>query len=70
MDSAQAIPPSFAGALDVAGGELSIGSAWQPFIGLLDDVRIYKRVLTESEIRASYEERQDAHSDPAYELVD
>jgi hypothetical protein len=70
LDSDQAIPPGFTGALDVAGGELSIGCTWQPFIGLLDDVKIYKRALTEAEIRTSYEEGRDAHSDPAYELVD
>jgi len=56
--------------LDVAGGELSIGSSWQSFVGLLDDVKIYQRVLTESEVKASYEKEKSNRTDAAYQLVE
>ena len=70
LDSAQNIPSTFTGALDVDGGKLSLGSTWQPFVGLLDEVEIYKRVLTESEIKASYEKEKGRRTDAAYKLVE
>jgi len=70
MDSALDIPAAFTGALDVAGGDLSIGSDWQPFIGLLDEVRIYKRALAESEIQATYSAEKFGRSGARYELVE
>ena len=68
LDSTQNIPARFTGPLDVEGGELSIGSTWQSFIGLLDEVKIYKRALDENEIKASYEKEKDKHTNPAYQL--
>lgn len=70
LDSALDIPPAFTGSLDVAGGELSIGSSWQPFIGLLDEVRIYKRALSENEIKEHYEKERQQHQDTTYRLAD
>jgi len=70
LDSAQGIPPAFKGALDVKGGDLSIGSPWQPFLGLLDEVKIYNRVLTEGEIKASYEKEKGKRTNAAYQLVE
>jgi len=70
LDSAQDIPPAFKGALDVKGGDLSIGSPWQPFLGLLDEVKIYNRVLTEGEIKASYEKEKGKRTNAAYQLVE
>jgi len=70
LDSAQDIPPAFKGSLDVEGGDLSIGSTWQPFIGLLDEVRIYKRVLTEGEMKASYEKEKNNRTNATYELAE
>jgi len=70
LDSTLDIPPGFTGALDVEGGKFSIGSQWQPFVGLLDDVKIYKRVLTEGEIKASYEKEKGNRTNTAYQLVE
>lgn len=70
LDSAQDIPAGFAGSLDVEGGDLSIGSSWQPFIGLLDDVRIYRRALSAEEIRARYDQEKGRYTSAAYELVE
>ncbi len=70
LDNVQDIPLAFTGALDVEGGDLSIGSSWQPFVGLLDEVKIYNRVLTEREIEASYEKEKGNRTDAAYQLVE
>jgi len=69
LDSQQDIPATFSGVLDVKGGELSIGSTWQPFLGLLDEVKIYKRPLTEEEIASSYENEKSHRTNTSYELV-
>jgi len=70
LDSAHDIPSTFTGALDVEGGELSLGCSWQPFVGLLDEVKIYKRVLTEGEIQAGYEKEKGNRASTAYRLVE
>ena len=70
LDSAQDIPAAFSGALDVEGGDLSIGCNWHPFIGLLDEVRIYKRVLTADEIRTHYEQEKGSRASADHELVE
>ncbi|MFA6546322.1 MAG: LamG-like jellyroll fold domain-containing protein [Limisphaerales bacterium] len=70
LDSAQNIPAGFTGKLDVEGGDLSIGSNWQPFIGLLDEVKIYRRVLGPEEIQASYQKEKGRRGSVAYEVVE
>lgn len=55
-DKTVELPASFRGPLDVAGKDLSIGSRWQPFVGLLDELRIYRRALADAEIRELGEE--------------
>lgn len=62
LDSSQEIPSAFAGSLDVTGGDLSIGSTWQPFVGLIDEVRIYRRALTENEIAKQYADQRDLYA--------
>ena len=69
LDSAQKIPPTFTGPLDVDGADLSLGSTWHPFIGLLDEVKIYKRVLTPAEIKASHDKEKANRTSAAFELV-
>jgi hypothetical protein len=54
LDSTKDLPATFIGALDMAGKSLTTG-IWQPFIGLLDDLRVYRRALTDGEIQASFE---------------
>jgi hypothetical protein len=70
LDSEQSIPSAFRGALDVKGGKLSIGSSWQPFVGLLDEVKIYRRALTKDEIKAAYEKEKGNRTSAAYQLVE
>jgi len=61
---------AFTGALDVAGSDLSIGSSWQPFVGLLDEVKIYRRALSLAEIQAGYNQQRAARGSAAYEVVE
>ncbi len=63
-----AIPPAFTGALDVAGSDLSIGCRWHPFIGLLDEVKIYKRARSAAEIRADYEKEKGRRASARYKV--
>jgi hypothetical protein len=70
LDSAQDIPAEFTGALDVAGRDLSIGSSWQPFIGLLDEVKIYRRALSLPEIQTGCNQQRDSRGSPVYEVVE
>jgi len=69
-DSALDIPPSFSGHLDVPNGDLTIGSQWQPFIGLLDDVKLYRRALTEDDVRAAFIAGKTRHDTTAYQILE
>ena len=69
-DSATDIPENFTGSLDVAGGDLSIGGGWQPFIGLLDEVKIHRRALTDAEVQADYAREKANRTSAKYELVE
>ena len=54
LDSTKNLPAAFTGNLDMAGKSFTTG-IWQPFIGLMDELKIYKRVLTAGEIGESFE---------------
>lgn len=70
LDSAQNIPAGFTGNLDVAGGKLSIGSTWQPFIGMLDEVKIHRRALSPDEIQAGYEREKAKYGSVEFEPLE
>ncbi len=70
LDCAREIPATFTGPVDVAGKDLTIGSNWHPFLGMLDEVRIFKRALTEAEIKATYEREKGQRTSAAYKLVE
>jgi hypothetical protein len=61
LDSARPLPAAFRGHLDTAGTSLTTG-AWQPFIGLLGELKIYRRALGEQEIRGGYESARARYS--------
>jgi outer membrane protein assembly factor BamB len=52
LDSTKPIPAAFAGALDVPGRNLYLPSSHKPFAGLLDELRVYHRALTDAEVAA------------------
>lgn len=66
QDSTHELPAGFTGTLDVP-ADLTIGSTWQPFIGLLDEVKIFRRALTEAEIKAAYERAKDHRVSAEYQ---
>jgi len=70
LDCTRNLPSSFTGPLDVPGKELTIGSTWHPFIGLLDEVRIFKRALTDAEIQATYEREKGTRTSTEYQVVE
>ncbi len=70
LDSAQDIPAEFTGPLDVTGADLSIGCSWQPFIGLIDDVKIYRRALTATEILNDCNKTRDTHTNAQFEIIE
>ena len=52
------MPPEFAGDF-VVGGELTIGNEWHNYWGMVDEVRIYRRALTSSEVAAHFGELKE-----------
>ncbi|MEI6499933.1 MAG: LamG-like jellyroll fold domain-containing protein, partial [Armatimonadota bacterium] len=45
LDSEMSLPPGFTDDLNVSGKSLSVGS-WQPFMGLLSGLKVYRRALS------------------------
>lgn len=58
LDCTNELRPSFNGALDVSGGHLYVGGSHMPFIGLMNEVRVYRRSLTSTEIVGIYRATQ------------
>ncbi|OGV63425.1 MAG: hypothetical protein A3K19_30750 [Lentisphaerae bacterium RIFOXYB12_FULL_65_16] len=69
-DSVLDLPATFTGNLDVDGGELGLGGDWQPFLGLLDDVKIYRRALAADEVRTSYEQQRPNRTSVEHTVVE
>ena len=70
LDSETRIPASFTGSLSVEGRDLTIPSAFKPFTGLLDELRIYRRALGSEEIRARCDGEVKKRADAAFESVE
>jgi hypothetical protein len=69
-DSVLDLPATFTGNLDVDGGELKLGGDWQPFHGLLDDVKVYRRALSADDVRASYEQQKPTRASAEHTVVE
>jgi hypothetical protein len=48
-----ALPPDFAGDFSL-GGELTLGSGWHNYWGLIDEVKVYRRALPRAEVKAEF----------------
>jgi hypothetical protein len=48
-----ALSPNFAGDFSL-GGELTLGSGWHNYWGLMDEVKVYRRALARTELRAEF----------------
>lgn len=68
LDSAQGLPPAFTGNLNVSGKALSVGS-WQTFMGLLSELRIYRRALSAEEVAAAYNAAKGRYTSGDFAVV-
>jgi hypothetical protein len=62
------LPAGFAGDFS-SGGLLSIGGATNSYRGLVDDVRIFRRLLSKAEIRGDFERGRPAFSPPVPKAI-
>ena len=53
-----ALPPDFAGDFSL-GGELTLGSGWHNYWGLMDEVKVYRRALSRAEVKAEFVRLKD-----------
>ncbi|MHC5055995.1 MAG: LamG domain-containing protein [Planctomycetota bacterium] len=58
LDGKTAIPPELTAALDVKGHDLVMPSQHKPFVGLVDELRVYHRALTGDEVAAVHAEER------------
>ena len=63
---AKALPAGFTTRFDTPGKAFTTGG-WQPFQGLLDELRIYRRVLTPEEIRGRWEAMRSRYTQTDYQ---
>jgi sialidase-1 len=62
----KALPAGFNTSFDTPGKSFTTGG-WQPFQGLLDEVRVYRRALTPEEIRSRWEETRNRYTQSNYQ---
>ena len=48
-----ALSPDFAGDFSL-GGALTLGSGWHNYWGLMDEVKVYRRALARTEVKAEF----------------
>ncbi len=53
-----ALPPNFAGDFSL-GGELTLGSGWHNYWGLMDEAKVYRRALSRTEVEAEFARLKD-----------
>jgi hypothetical protein len=68
LDSVRDLPKTFTGNLDVSGHPLSTGT-WQSFVGMLAELKIYRRLLDDAEIKAACENAKYRYSSASYTLI-
>lgn len=68
LDSVKDVSQAFVGKLDVAGSPLSTGT-WQQFMGLIAELKIYRRLLADGEIAASHEREKGRYVDASYTVI-
>ena len=57
------------GSLSVEGTDLMVPSAHKPFVGLFDELRLYRRALTAAEIGAVYDRERPNRPSVDYERM-
>ncbi len=67
LDATRELNPELKGKLDAPGAPLMIGGAWQLFNGMLDDLQLYNRALSDAEIKDAFENGKAARTSVRYE---
>jgi len=70
LDSTTAIPPTLTGSLSVEGQDLEIPSTSRPVHGLFDDLRIYNRALTATEIQQQHKREKGNRVSAVFEYAE
>ncbi len=68
LDSVRDLPRGFTGNLDVPGKPLSTGT-WQQYVGLLSELKLYRRVLSPDEISAGYQRTRERFASAAFTVI-
>jgi outer membrane protein assembly factor BamB len=58
LDGTTAIPPQLTAALDVKGHDLMMPARHRPFVGLVDELRIYHRALTPADVARIHDDER------------
>lgn len=69
LDSVRPLPRTFTGSLRTDGKSLTTG-IWQPYLGLIDDLRLYRRALSPDEVNAQHAETGTRYADAAFQIVE
>ncbi len=67
LDSEYELPVDFTGSLDTPGKTFSTGN-WQPYIGLLDELKLYRRALSAEEVSQAFEEQASRYTEATFTL--
>jgi len=65
-DNIAPLNPASTGRLDVVGAPLCIGGDWQLFVGLLNDVKLFNRALTDAEVSSAYDCEKESRASTQY----
>ena len=70
LDLRTPIPPAMTGSLSVEGTDLMIPSSYKPFAGLFDELKIFRRPLTDAQVQASYQREEKNRTSVAFEYAE
>jgi len=59
LDTKTPIPPALTGDLNVENKDLMIPSSFKPLAGLFDELKIFRRPLTDAQVQASYRREEE-----------
>ena len=65
-DGTARIPGKLTGSLSVEGKDLMIPSARKPFVGLIDELKLYRRALADAEVKADWQREHAKRTSAAW----
>ena len=67
LDTRTPIPPAMTGSLSVENVDLMIPSSYKPFSGLFDELKIFRRPLTDAQVQASYRREEKSRTSTTFQ---